>query len=395
MMDKKIISIPDFLQRIRLSVDEAFPGGVWIEGEIRQLTRHASGHWYFRLFEQTAQIECVMWKGDNAQLGWSPDEGTIVEALVVPTVFEKTGSLKIVVRKMIPSGKGARALAFERLKKKLADEGLFDNSRKKPLPAFPMTVGVATSRTGAAIRDITNILNRRAPWVTIVLRDTRVQGDEAPNDIIAAIGDFERFGNVDLLIVGRGGGSEEDLWCFNDERLARKIASSSLPIISAVGHEIDFTIADFVADLRAPTPSAAAEIAAPDKNALAKKITSAQKALLNGIERMFLHKRRLITGLSHSVERRSPQNWIMDYRHKIDSISMKTSNSIDRLIAQKRAKIEKLTEMLSMLSYERILSRGFALVYKGDKIVPSAQLLNSDDKISIAFCDGNVGATVE
>ncbi len=382
------------MRTARALVEGGFPGGVWVLGEVRQFKVHSSGHWYFVLRDEAAQVNCVMWRSDNATLGWTPQDGIEVEAFAQPTIFEKQGRFQLMVRRMLPAGKGARAIAFEMLKKKLAAEGLFDKAHKKALPPFPMTIGVVTSITGAAIRDILNILRRRAPWVTVIVRNTLVQGEDAPADIVRAIEEFNRFGEVDLLIVGRGGGSEEDLWCFNDEAVARAIFASRIPIISAVGHEIDISISDFVADLRAPTPSAAAELAVPDRAELLRRIGMLLRRAATNIVALTTKYRAALQSAAQRLEFASPKHRIDELRQRLDAALESAQKAIRLLFERRRTKLSHLAEKLSLLSVERILARGFSIVRHRGTVVRSAEQLSEGDEIDIQFYRGGACAKV-
>lgn len=251
------LSVTDATRMIKTLLETTLPM-MWIEGEISNFTHHSSGHMYFSLKDPTSQISCVMWKGRNRSMHFRPQDGMKVLVNGRVTVYERRGNYQLDVWQMLPGGVGALQQAFEQLKIRLSEEGLFDEKYKRPLPKYPRRIGIVTSPTGAAIRDLHSVLSRRWPSAELILRPALVQGTGAAEDIARAIEEFNEYGEVDVLIVGRGGGSLEDLWAFNEEVVARAIFHSKLPIISAVGHEIDFTIADFVADLRAATPSAAA-----------------------------------------------------------------------------------------------------------------------------------------
>jgi len=262
-MSEKVLSVIELTSSIKQLLESNF-SKIWVTGEISNYTHHSSGHRYFTLKDDRAQIKCVMWKGVGRSLKFEPENGMQVNLNGQVTVYEKSGQYQLISSAIMPVGIGPLELAFQQLKEKLDKEGLFADSHKQPLPGFPETIGVITSPTGAAVRDVIKVLRRRAPWIKIIIRPATVQGDVASADIAAAIREFNEFNDVDLLIVGRGGGSLEDLWAFNEEATARAIFESKIPVISAVGHQVDFTISDFVADLRAPTPSAAAEMAVPD-----------------------------------------------------------------------------------------------------------------------------------
>lgn len=279
----KALSVSQLVRKMKRAI-EAEVGKLWIEGEVSNLKKQGSGHWYFSLKDEGSQIQCAIFGARNREGSEALEDGAQVRVFAEATVYLARGQLQVIVEKVERSGQGDLQARFEALKRKLHAEGLFDSSRKKPLPAFPRTIGIVTSPTGAAIQDILNILTRRAPWVQPVLFPVRVQGKGVEREIATAIKKLnspEAFGypRCDLLIIGRGGGSLEDLWCFNEEIVARAIAASEIPVISAVGHEIDFTIADFAADLRAPTPSAAAELAVPDAAELHVKLSRLQSRM--------------------------------------------------------------------------------------------------------------------
>ena len=393
--DKKIITISELNHIARTAIEGGFPGGVWVIGEVRQFKVHSSGNYYFVLRDESSQVDCTIWRNIARQLGWMPENGIKVEAFGQPSIYEKNGRYQFIVKKMLPAGKGDRALAFAMLKKKLQAEGLFDISHKKPLPTFPLTIGVVTSKTGAALRDIADVCHRRAPWVSIIVRDTLVQGDTAPPDIIRGIEDFERFGKVDLLIIGRGGGSEEDLWCFNDETLARKIYDTDIPIISAVGHEIDFTIADFVADVRAPTPSAAAEIAVPNRKELNDKLADIIKNARTILSNKILSHRSHLENIMHKLEFVSPIRKIQEYRREIDELQSDAMQSVELMLERAKSKLNLLKEKLNLLSIDKILMRGFSIVRKDEKIVRNSKNLNIDDILEIQFSTGSAETKVK
>ena len=309
------LSVSELTAKIKDLIESNF-SSVIVRGEISNFTHHSSGHMYFTLKDKHSELRAVMFKGKNSSLAFTPKNGTDVVIQGNLSVYEMRGQYQIIAQHMEPAGIGALFLAFEKLKKRLLAEGLFDKSKKKPMPKFPSTIGIVTSRTGAALRDMLIIFKRRAPQVKIIVRPALVQGSEASNDIIAAIKDLSLQEGVNLIIIGRGGGSIEDLWSFNDEALAREIFKCSKPIISAVGHETDITISDMVADLRAPTPSAAAEIAINNileisqsiennlirlRNLIESKIATTWQTFDNLSERHFLQKPKMVF-IRHSYE---------------------------------------------------------------------------------------------
>ena len=273
---QKILSVSQLNHEIKTLLESTIPV-LWIEGEISNLKLHSSGHIYFSLKDKESQISAVMWRSRSAQLFFTPQDGMKVHAFGKINVFHKRGYYQFDIIKLQPAGIGELQLAYEQLKQRLQEEGIFDEEHKRQIPEFPERIGIVTSPTGAAIQDLLNILNRRFPGLEIVLGPVKVQGEGAAQEIADAVDNFNKFGKADLLIVGRGGGSLEDLWAFNEEIVARSIFRSKIPVISAVGHEVDFTISDFVSDLRAPTPSAAAELAVPDRIDLLNHVNNLKK----------------------------------------------------------------------------------------------------------------------
>jgi len=280
MMDNQpSITVSELTRQIKAILEGTFPE-IWVEGEISNFIHHSSGHMYFTLKDSNSEIRCVMFKGNNQFLRFRPENGMKVILLGRISVYAPRGQYQLVVNRMDPAGIGTLFLAFEALKKQLASEGLFSEKHKKELPPVPKRIGLITSKTGAAVQDMFQVFKRRAPYVELVLRPTLVQGDEAAGNLVDALDEMDRFGDVDIIIIGRGGGSLEDLWPFNEEIVARKIFECSTPIISAVGHETDTTISDMVSDLRAPTPSAAAELAATSREDLLSQIRTLEDTIL-------------------------------------------------------------------------------------------------------------------
>ncbi|MEJ2055013.1 MAG: exodeoxyribonuclease VII large subunit, partial [Calditrichaceae bacterium] len=310
-------SVSDITRIIKLLIEENIPA-VWVEGEISNFKKHYSGHLYFTLKDENAQISAVIWKSRTSGLQFDPEDGMLVQALGTVRLYEKSGRYQLDIIRIQQAGAGRLQLAFEQLKQKLDAEGLFDPSLKKEIPKFPEKIGIVTSGTGAAINDITNIIHRRAPHVQLILRSAKVQGEGAAQDIADAIREFNEDGKADVLIVGRGGGSLEDLWAFNEEIVARAIHNSEIPVISAVGHEIDFTIADFVADLRAPTPSAAAELSVPDSAELQANILFVHKRLKSLVQSKIDIQRDKITNIYRSYGFKRPLDTLRQYSLQVD-----------------------------------------------------------------------------
>jgi exodeoxyribonuclease VII large subunit len=345
--DTKTITVTQLLRRIK-NVIEIEVGEVWVEGEVSNLKKQASGHWYFTLKDDNAQIQCAMFGARKRSGHESLQDGTKVRVFAEASVYEARGSLQIIVLRAEAAGQGDLQARFEALKRKLHAEGLFDATRKKSLPRYPCHIGIITSETGAVIQDIQNVISRRAPWVRLHLLPVRVQGKGAERGIAAAIHALshpEAFGLpiCDLLIVGRGGGSLEDLWCFNEEIVARAIAASPIPIISAVGHEIDFTIADFVADLRAPTPSAAAEIAVPDGSELIERLRALHQRSHRHVLAHIEHSRKRLDTMRHSTFQRSGERILREPVMRLDALR-------DRLLRATESHWRKKKEAQAQLS---------------------------------------------
>lgn len=314
---RKIITVFELNRRAKYALEDGI-GLVWVEGEISRLTQHASGHWYFTLKDPQASVSCAMFKGNNQSVSFRPRDGMKVRIFAKPTLYEPRGSYQLVVTQMEEAGKGSLQEQFEQLKAKLQAEGLFDPERKKPIPRLPRCIGVVTSPTGAAIRDILHVIDRRFPNVRVILAPVTVQGATAAKSVSAAI-DYLNSSDlkIDVMIVGRGGGSLEDLWGFNEEVVARAIARSTIPVISAVGHEIDFTISDFVADLRAPTPSAAAELVVPEKADLIENVMMLSQRLTGALtsEKLRLHNR--LIAAKGTLYLHDPRRQTVQYRQQL------------------------------------------------------------------------------
>ena len=369
-------------------------GAVTVKGEISNFVYHRSGHLYFTLKDEEGQIKCVMFRSSAIRLKFMPENGMKVTAFGSVNMYTKDGSVQLYVTQLQPDGIGALYKAYEQLKERLYREGLFDASAKKPIPKIPGRIGVITSPTGAAIRDILNVLSRRYPLATVYLYPSLVQGDDAPADLIRAVDYFDRSGLVDVVIIGRGGGSLEDLWAFNEENLARRIYSASVPIISAVGHETDFTICDFVSDFRAPTPSAAAEIAVPDHRELMQRIDgladSAEAALLRSIEGR-RHALALVS--EHSVLKR-PETFYEKKQSSLLELQRRAKDALERKATRLKGDFLPLAKKLDALSPLATLARGYSVVSSGGSIVKSVSDVEIDGEISIRLCDGVADARI-
>jgi exodeoxyribonuclease VII large subunit len=328
MSNRVVFTVSGLSQRIKMVLEEGVPA-VWVRGEVSNLRMPGSGHAYFTLKDQTAQIRAVLFRGRGRRVHFDLEDGMQVLAFGGIDIYAARGEYQLVVDLLEPHGFGALQLAFEQLKRKLAAEGLFDGARKRPLPAFPRTIALVTSPTGAAIRDMLNVIGRRFGGLRILVVPVRVQGDEAPGDIVAALATLRAVSELDVVIVGRGGGSIEDLWAFNDERVARAIAACSVPVVSAVGHETDSTIADFVADLRAPTPSAAAELVVPDKLEVARRLAVLHERLLKAVRVLLADRRRGLNRVTSRRVLREPARGLRDHQRRLDDLAARLHAASD------------------------------------------------------------------
>lgn len=391
-----IYSVAEITREIKLLLETSIPV-VWVEGEISNLKFHSSGHLYFSLKDKDSQINCVMWRSRNAGLFFTPQDGMKVLALGKVTVYEKRGYYQFDVIKMQPAGIGELQLAFEQLKNKLQQEGLFDEEFKQPIPQYPESIGIVTSPTGAAIQDLANILNRRFPGIEIVLKPVKVQGEGAASEIATAIDEFNEYGKVDVLIVGRGGGSLEDLWAFNEEVVARAIFRSKIPVISAVGHEIDFSISDFVADLRAPTPSAAAELAVPDRTELSNRIRQYRKTIFEISASLIQYQRDRLKSLIGSYSFLKTPDLVRQYQQRLDDLIHTMQLTLAHRFNLQSQKLASLSHRIQALAPDSVLKRGYSICYRAEdnKIVRESSLLKVEDKIKVQFYKGKIAGSVE
>lgn len=362
----------------------------WVIGEISNFKNHVpSGHWYFTLKDEAAGIRSVMFRSRAAAVGFRPENGMKVIIRGSVRLYEKDGNVQIYVMEMYPSGLGTLYLALEQLKSKLAAEGLFSQERKKSIPKYPLRIGIVTSPTGAALRDIVNIARRRNPYISLILVPSAVQGEAAPREIVQAIEKINRCHNIDLLIVGRGGGSLEELWAFNTEEVARAIAASRIPVISAVGHEVDYTIADFVADLRAPTPSAAAELAIPVLTELQLDLKQYEEKLKLLMTNHIMAKRRKVEELKANPSVARPMWRIDQLRQSLDSVFLRLQEGITGFVTEKSGILKLLSAKLDLLSPLAVLGRGYSLAYdQTGKLIKSVDQVNKDQDIYLKLSDG-------
>ncbi len=371
---------------------------VWVLGEISNFKLHSSGHMYFILKDQESQIRCVMFRGNNFNLQFMPQDGMKVKLLGDIRVYERRGEYQLYVKKIVEAGKGELYLAFERLKDKLKAEGLFDEESKKKLPLIPQRIAVITSPTGAAIRDVITISLRRFPNLSILVVPSLVQGTFAAQEIAQKI-DFlnKYFDDLDFIIIGRGGGSLEELWAFNEEILARSIYNSKIPVVSAVGHETDFTISDFVADLRSPTPSAAAEMTIPDMNSLINNINLLNSKLIRATQRNFELNVENLNSLNKSLQYQGPENKINQYYQYIDEFTGRLNSRIKHQMELFKERIKKDSQRLDSLSPWAVIERGYSICRKLPylEIVKRLEQVEIGNEIEVIISDGKISGKVD
>ncbi len=429
-----VLSVEQLNRQIRQLIEGEL-GLVWVQGEISNFKAHTSGHHYFSLKDSKAQVSAVMFRGFNSRLKFKPTDGLEVIVRGRVSVYEPRGSYQIICEMMEPVGAGALQKAFEQLKEKLKSEGLFESARKKALPALPRHIAIVTSPTGAAIRDILNVLKRRNQSVQVTIVPTVVQGEAAAPQICEALRKASRLENVDVIIIGRGGGSIEDLWAFNDETLARLIAASTIPIISAVGHEIDFTIADFVADLRAPTPSAAAELVVKNTADLSSKLLSLNQMLRFAMSRvlkmeqqklqslasklvdpkrrlqdLILRNDELWNRLQQSIQQAvgkkrlelqvaveslvTPEQLLSEKRSQVQMLNLKMNNQLQKLLEKRKTDLSRIMSLLESLSPLKVVERGYSVARKGAQVLKDTKQIKKGDQVSVQLMRGQFTANV-
>lgn len=394
--EKHIYTVSELTKYIRVILEDSFPS-IWVEGEISNFILHSSGHMYFTLKDAGSTLKCAMFKRANEKLKFKPQNGMKVICFGSVSVYEARGDYQLIAEEIEPKGVGALQLQFQQLKEKLFKEGLFDERHKVPIPHLPTRIGIVTSPTGAAIRDILNIVRRRFSNIEIIINPVKVQGEGAKAEIASAIRQFNGLRNIDVMIVTRGGGSLEDLWPFNEEIVARAIYDSDIPVISAVGHEIDYTISDFVADFRAPTPSAAAELVIPRKEDLVNLINTATARLKNAlIGKLDVLAGKLAT-LKESYILRQPLNIVTQYEQKIDDLTKDLAVSIDHLIKMRQENFRFLTGKLESLSPLAILNRGYSITAKLPEmaIVKDISEVKKNDIVETKLGKGKFRSRVE
>lgn len=430
-----VLSVEQLNRKLK-SVIENQMGLVWVQGELSNFVAHSSGHFYFSIKDNKAQMRAVMFRGHNSRLKFKPTNGLEVVIRGRVTMYEPRGENQIVCEMMEPVGAGALQKAFEQLKEKLKSEGLFEQSRKRPLPEFPKHIVIVTSPTGAAIQDMINILTRRNRTAEVTLIPTLVQGEAAAPKIIEALKLAYKIKNCDVIIVGRGGGSIEDLWAFNSEELARTVIQSPVPIISAVGHEIDFTICDFVADLRAPTPSAAAELVVKNTVDLENKIKNTHRLLVSTFQKIYQRKKenlfhlakrlidpkrkmqdlilrndelflRLVRAEQNILHKKNlnvqlltqklpePQSIIEDFKSQIEYLKLGLQSLFMKKLESQKSRFLNNTSLLDSLSPLKVLDRGYSITTKEDKIVKSLKNIKESDLIKVQVSDGHIVAQVK
>ncbi len=392
--EKQILTVSEITRQIKFSLEQSFPK-IWIQGEISNFKRHTSGHIYFTLKDEGAQISATLWRSRVANLLFDPQDGMKVIARGAITVYPPRGNYQLDVEQLQPLGVGELQLAFERLKKKLSEEGLFDEGHKKPIPEYPERIGIITSETGAALQDIRSVLSRRFPSLEVVLAPVRVQGAGAAEEIASAISEMNRYGGVDVMIVGRGGGSLEDLWAFNEEIVARAIYDSKIPVVSAVGHEIDFSIADFVADLRAPTPSAAAEMVVRDRSELIDIIANICYTMQGNVDDRVSLLRDRVQNLVASYSFNRPKDLLRESAQRVDELERSLSRTFSHLYQLTNQRYATIRHSLESLSPKKVLKRGYTIIRKDGRLVASAKVLHEGDRAVIQFHDGDVKTKIE
>ena len=395
-MEQKVISVTQINEYIRAQMDaDPLLGNLAIRGEISNYKMYPSGHHYFTLKDENSALKCVMFKGNAMRLRFRPENGMKIIAMGKVSVFPRDGAYQLYCTAMAMDGVGDLYAAFEQLKKKLAAQGLFDPEHKKPLPKYPGTIGIITSSAGAAVHDMLRILRKRYPLSRVRLLPVRVQGVEAPGEIAAAIGYANHYQLADLLIVGRGGGSIEDLWAFNDERVAHAIYESRIPVISAVGHEPDVTISDFVADLRAATPSNAAELAVPDQDALLQNLDAMTAAMAGSLNRQIKSAQQHLHVLSQSPALKSPAGYLQQRQKSLELLTNRLISAQNQNITRKNNQYIAAVSKLDAMSPLKVLSRGYAMTQnQSGEVVRSIHQVEAGEQITVSLSDGTLSATV-
>lgn len=388
----RILSVSDLNRMAREVLEQSFPL-FWISGEISNLTRAASGHWYFSLKDNSAQVRCVMFRGRNSYLDWTPKEGDKVEARAVVTLYEARGDFQLTIEFLQRAGLGALFEAFEKLKAKLQAQGLFDPTFKQSLPSYPQQIGIVTSPDAAALHDVLTTLKRRMPGIPVIIYATPVQGKGAANQIANAINLANERAECNVLIICRGGGSMEDLWQFNEEVVAHAIANCRIPTVSGVGHETDFTICDFVADVRAATPTAAAELVSPSRAMLLAKLNQLTDQFNKNIQTLLSQRGQMLDYLAKRLI--SPVQQVEHQKQQINQIAYRLSMAIQKQLQNKQNSLHQLNQNLQHLNPNAVLTRGYAFAEnKQGQIINSANQLSVGDDIKLTFGIGSADVTV-
>jgi exodeoxyribonuclease VII large subunit len=394
---KNILSVSELTSYLRqvLERDEILQD-LWVTGEISNFSKPSSGHLYFTLKDNDAAVRCVMWRFAAGRLSFTPGDGVAVEAHGSMGIYEVSGQVQLYVDTLIPAGEGALFQEYLRLKAKLEAEGLFDPAIKRPLPAMPKRIGIVTSPTGAALQDMRNTIQRRFPIAEVILSPTAVQGAEAPLNIVKALARLNREVHPDVILIGRGGGSIEDLWAFNDEAVVRAVAASEAPIVSGVGHETDFTLTDFAADLRAPTPTAAAEVATPDKYELLAQVAELANKHKSLVKTLISDLRWDLSQLEFNLVRLSPKHTINTYRQRLDEMVNRLERSAFVKLERKKLRLENLQQSLKSINPIAVLNRGYAIVTrKADQsVVKRVEQVRLTEELRIRVSQGSLDARV-
>lgn len=389
MLQSEILTVSQLTLEIKSAIEENF-SQVAVVGELSNFKAHVSGHWYFNLKDANAVINCTMWKGINSFVYFTPQDGMKVVVTGKVTVYPPRGNYQIDVRSMKPAGVGELQIAFEQLKHRLSEEGLFNDDRKRNIPQFPQRIGIVTAIDGAALKDMINIASRRYPLLELVIASSKVQGAGAAESIASGIKLLNSEKNIDLIIVARGGGSIEDLWAFNEEAVARAIYNSRRPVVTGVGHEIDFTIADFVADLRAPTPSAAMELVTPDVKDIALFLNETEINYFEIIEDKILVLKENIYSKINSYSFQVPMNLVRQKYQESDHLLYKLFQELDKKILAQKNKLAFLKNTITAFDIQKTLKKGFVLVSQDSKFIKRYAEFNKDKKSILKFFDGQV-----
>jgi exodeoxyribonuclease VII large subunit len=395
-MPDQIFTVTELTQRIRSVIEGSFPV-LWVQGEISGHKLHTSGHQYFTLKDENSQLPCVLWRGRSQNIPFQLKDGEKAVVQGQLTVYERGGRYQFDVLAVQKAGIGELALALERLKKKLAAEGLFDAARKRALPQYPERIGIVTSATGAAIRDIVTVCHRRWPGISLILRPALVQGEGAAQDIAEGIRALNSYGQVDVLIVGRGGGSLEDLWAFNEEPVVRAVVASGIPVVSAVGHEVDVTLCDLAADLRAPTPSAAAELVVRDSRELSAWLEQTGERSLGAMIRILRRNYDRVTSLANHWAFKRPVDLVRNQSQRLDDIEQRLSLAIDRWVSIRKEHTHRLETALGALNPSGVLRRGYSITRRLPEgaVVRDSKSVAIEDRVAITLHRGEFEAEVQ